>query len=148
MNAISINDLINLSMKRPIIICIVDDEEVYQFTVTRTIKAEKLAKEILIFSDGEQAIDFLVANIANNEQVPNVIFLDVNMPVMDGWQFLEEYVKVKPRIGKRITIYMVSSSVDPVDLERAGKISELSDYIIKPVTPDRLTQIVNSLEKL
>lgn len=133
-------------MSKPFIICIIDDDDVYQFTVTRTIEANKLAKKILVFSDGEQAIQFLVDNVANNENVPDVIFLDINMPIMDGWQFLEEYVKIKPRIGKRITIYMVSSSVDPVDVERAKKISELSDYIIKPVTPNKLKDIIEALE--
>jgi CheY-like chemotaxis protein len=135
-------------MSKPFIICIIDDDEVYQFTVTRTIEAQKLAKKILVFSDGEQAIDFLIANIANDENVPDVIFLDINMPVMDGWQFLEEYVNLRPRIGKKVTIYMVSSSVDPVDLQKAKKITELSDYIIKPITPNRLKEIIESLEKV
>ena len=134
-------------MIKPFIICIIDDDEVYQFSVTRTIKAEKLAKKILVFSDGEEAIQFLINNVANNENVPDVIFLDLNMPIMDGWQFLEEYVRIKPRIGKKITIYMVSSSVDPIDLERARKISELSDYIIKPVSPEKLKDIIEALEK-
>jgi CheY-like chemotaxis protein len=133
-------------MSKPFIICVIDDDEVYQFTVTRTIEVQKLAKKILVFSDGEQAIQFLVDNVANNENVPDVIFLDINMPIMDGWQFLEEFVRIKPRIGKKIIIYMVSSSVDPVDLERAKKIGELSDYIIKPVAPDKLKDIVEALE--
>ncbi len=134
-------------MNRPFIICVIDDDQVYQYTVTRTIEVQKLAKKILVFSDGEEAIQFLIDNVANNENVPDVIFLDINMPVMDGWQFLEEYVRIKPTIGKKVTIYMVSSSVDPVDLERAKKISEISDYIIKPVTPNRLKDIIDALEK-
>jgi CheY-like chemotaxis protein len=134
-------------MSKPFIICIVDDDDIYQFTVTRTIEKNKLAKKILIFSDGEQAIEFLVANIANSQDLPDVIFLDINMPIMDGWQFLEEYIMLKPRLGKKIIIYMVSSSIDPVDLNRAKKISEISDYIIKPVTPQMLEGIIASLEE-
>lgn len=134
-------------MLNSFIVCIVDDDEIYQFTVTKTIKNHNLAKKILVFSDGELAIQFLMDNIGNNENVPDVIFLDINMPIMDGWQFLEEYVHIKPRIGKKVTIYMVSSSVDPVDLERANKIGELSDYIIKPVTPDNLKDIISKLEE-
>ena len=133
-------------MNKPFIICVIDDDEVYQFTVTRTIKAQKLAKKILVFSDGEEAIQFLIDNVANNENVPDVIFLDINMPIMDGWQFLDEYIRLKPRIGKKVTIYMVSSSVDPVDLERAKKISELSDYIVKPITSNTLKDIIEALE--
>ena len=69
------------------------------------------------------------------------------MPVMDGWLFLEEYVKLKPEIGKKITIYMISSSVDPVDIERAKKISDISDYIIKPITILRLKEIIEAIDQ-
>jgi CheY-like chemotaxis protein len=131
-------------MKKPFILCFVDDDEVYQYTITRSLKNTDLAKKILIFNDGEEAIDFLIDNIANNEHLPDVIFLDINMPIMDGWQFLEEYVKLKPRLSKKITIYMITTSVDPVDQEQANRISEISDYIIKPVTPDRLKGILDS----
>ncbi|MCA6441360.1 MAG: response regulator [Sediminibacterium sp.] len=134
-------------MSKPFIICIIDDDEVYQFTVTKTIQSQQLAKKILVFSDGEEALNFLSANIGDNNAVPDIIFLDINMPIMDGWQFLEEYIQLKPRIGKKVTLYMVSSSVDPADTQRAKKIEEVSDYIIKPITPDQLKVIVNTLEE-
>ena len=67
------------------------------------------------------------------------------MPIMDGWQFLEEYVKLKPRVGKQITIYMVTSSVDPVDVDRAAKFSEISDYLVKPIQPDQIRELVAAM---
>ncbi|TAH09244.1 MAG: response regulator [Sphingobacteriia bacterium] len=133
-------------MKSACVVCIIDDDEVYQFTVTRTIHTQKLAKKILVFTDGEQAIQFLSDNISTNDNIPDIIFLDINMPIMDGWQFLDEYVKLKPRIGKQITIFMVSSSVDPTDIRRARAIGEISDYIIKPITPEQLKEIIEALE--
>ncbi len=133
-------------MLNSMIVCIIDDDEIYQFTVTKTIKNHNLAKKILVFKDGELAIQFLIDNIGNNENVPDIIFLDINMPIMDGWQFLDEYVQIKPRIGKKIIIYLVTSSIDPADLERAKKISEISDYIIKPVTPGKLKDVIEALE--
>jgi CheY-like chemotaxis protein len=131
-------------MSKPFILCFIDDDEVYQYTITRSVKTHDLAKKILIFSDGEEAMWFLIDNVANNENLPDIIFLDINMPIMDGWQFLEEYVKLKPRIGKVITIYMVTSSVDPVDEEYARKITEISDYIVKPVRPEMLKEIIDN----
>jgi len=131
-------------MSKPFILCFIDDDEVYQYTITRSVKTHDLAKKILVFSDGEEAMWFLIDNIANNENLPDIIFLDINMPIMDGWQFLEEYVKIKPRINKTITIYMITSSVDPVDEEYAKKISEISDYIVKPIKPEMLKEIIEN----
>jgi len=133
-------------MKKPLIISIVDDDEIYQFTASRTIKAVESTCEVLIFSDGERAINFLKDTSERPEQLPDIIFLDINMPIMDGWQFLEAYIKLKPKIGKKITIYMVSSSVDPADTERAKYISELSDYIVKPITPEQFKDLIASLQ--
>lgn len=134
-------------MSKSFVICVIDDDHVYQYMITRTIKENNLSEDILIFSDGEEAIEFLKSNADKIENMPDVIFLDINMPIMDGWQFLEEFVFLKPRIGKKITIYMVSSSVDKADTERATKISELTDYIVKPITPDRLKDIIQELKK-
>lgn len=133
-------------MTKPFIICLIDDDDIYQFTFTRGLKSNKVAKKILVFSDGEEARDFMRDNVANTEVLPDVIFLDINMPVMDGWEFLEEFVKLKTKVQKKITIYMVSSSVDPADVERAKAISDVSDYLIKPVGESQLTQIIENLE--
>jgi CheY-like chemotaxis protein len=59
---------------------------------------------------------------------------------------MEEYVKIKPRVGKQITIYMISSSVSPEDVNKANSISEISDYIIKPIEPGKLATILQELE--
>jgi len=134
-------------MTKPFILCFIDDDEIYQYTVTRSVRSHHLAKKILIFPDGEQAMWFLIDNIADNENLPDIIFLDINMPIMDGWQFLEEYVKLKPRISKVITIYMITSSVDPVDYAHAKRISEISDYIVKPIKPELLKELIENIER-
>lgn len=126
-------------------VCIVDDDDIYQFTMIKTLQSLKLTNNIIAFSDGEEALDFMLDNLHNDKELPDVIFLDIDMPIMDGFEFMEEYIKIKPKLGKKITIYMVSSSVDPVDIDRAKKISEITDYIVKPITQDQLTYIIGEL---
>lgn len=132
---------------KPYVICIIDDDDIYKFTMKKTLELNKLAHKILAFSDGEEAIEFMNDNLGNKAELPDIIFLDINMPIMDGFQFMEEYVKIKPRVGKKIIIYMVTSSVDNHDIERAEKISEISDYIIKPITSEGLKEIIENLER-
>ena len=134
-------------MSKPFIICIVDDDDIYKFTMKKMIEMNKLARKLIIFSDGEEAINFMIDNVANSVNLPDVIFLDINMPIMDGFQFMEEYVKLKPKVGKKITIYMVTSSVDSADIDRAKSIAEISDYIVKPIKSEDLKNIIDDLEK-
>lgn len=68
-----------------------------------------------------------------NEDIPQIIFLDLNMPVMDGWEFLNEFSKIKNQIRKKIDLYVVSSSIDSRDIERAKSIDIVSDYLTKPI---------------
>jgi CheY-like chemotaxis protein len=122
-------------------VCVVDDDIVYQFTTKKLIQHTKLVDKILVFSDGEKAIEFFQSLDSTPENTPDIVLLDINMPIMDGWDFLKAYVLVKPRLPKKVTIYLVSSSVHGIDIERAKQISDVTDYIIKPVTKDKLVEI-------
>ncbi len=124
------------------ILCLVDDDDVYQYTFLRQLKGTDFAKDILLFSDGELAMEFIETHINNVELLPDIIFLDINMPIMDGWEFLEEFVQLKPKVGKEILIYMVSSSIDPADIQRAKTIGDVSDYLIKPIVKEHVKAII------
>lgn len=133
-------------MKKNTSICIIDDDAIYQFTIKKTIEQVGFVSDAMFFSNGEEAAKFLNKNASNIETLPDVIFLDINMPVMDGWQFLEEYTSMKYRLKKAIKIYMVTSSPNLLDMERALKISEISEYIIKPITTDKVKEIIKNIE--
>jgi CheY-like chemotaxis protein len=131
-------------MKIDKILCLVDDDDIYQYTFIKNLQGTNLSRDILLFSDGEMALEHMEQNLTNLDELPDIIFLDINMPVMDGWEFLEEFVKLKPNVGKEIVIYMVSSSIDPNDISRAREISEVTDYLIKPVTKEEVRAIIEA----
>lgn len=127
-------------------VCIIDDDDVFQYTILHTLEAQPSVGKITPFTDGAEAMTFIKANMDNPKELPDVIFLDINMPVMDGYRFMDEYLKTISLIKKKITIYVLSSSVDLVDFEKTKKISEVSDYIIKPIRENQLTKILSEIK--
>ncbi|RIV45988.1 response regulator [Flagellimonas pelagia] len=134
-------------MSEVMVICIVDDDSIYQYAMRKDLQSLEMEKELLFFNDGEEAMNFMTANLIDTKSLPDIIFLDINMPIMDGFQFMEHFVQLKPRLGKKITVYMVSSSIDPEDIKRAEAISEISDYLIKPVNLGELRELVIKLKQ-
>lgn len=131
-------------MKYPIeLACIIDDDDMYVNLITRIIDAKRLSKNLLIFSNGKEALDYFIAALGNikNQGIPKVILLDLNMPVMDGWQFLTELGKHRFDNLKQTTIYIVSSSINPADLERSKAIESVSDFLVKPVNIEQLERV-------
>ena len=129
-------------MKKINTVCIIDDDDIYKFTTSHLLKKTDLVNKIILFSNGLKAINFLKDEIGNKENIPDILFLDVNMPVMDGWEFLEEYLLIKPMIPKTVAIYMVSSSVDEKDVLKAKSISTLSGYLVKPISSQNIMEVI------
>ena len=132
-------------MKKINTLCLVDDDGMFQFLTQKVIEQTSLVNQIKIFSNGLDAINFLKAVQNNKKDLPEIILLDLSMPVMDGWEFLEEYLLILPKFDKKITIYIVSSSIDPRDIKKAKSISAVTDFIIKPVTKDKFINIIKNL---
>jgi CheY-like chemotaxis protein len=126
-------------------IFLIDDDPTFVFLATKTIEASKFPTHINIFNDGLEAIDFLKEIIEEKRELPDIIFLDLNMPVMDGWTFLDEFVSLQPQIGKKIEIYITSSTISPHDIERANNFSVVSDIIIKPLMTDKVIEVLSKL---
>jgi CheY-like chemotaxis protein len=124
------------------VIAVVDDDTVYQFTASRTLKATKMTEQILQFPNGQEALNFLHTNAANPSRLPDIIFLDINMPITDGWMFLDEFRKSKDEFSKKMRIYRVSSSIDPRDLNRAKSNPEVSDYVEKPISLNKFSELL------
>jgi two-component system, chemotaxis family, chemotaxis protein CheY len=130
-----------MARKAPII-ALVDDDKIFQLTAFKTIKSTEITDNILQFLNGEEALQFLRKNLSDPATLPDYIFLDINMPYIDGWMFLDDYQDLKSRITKPISIYMVSSSIDPRDIQRAKTNQNVKDYVIKPVTREKFLELL------
>lgn len=126
-------------------VAVIDDDDIYQYLLKKELKSTNIVDKTVVFSDGAKAMEFMRNAKDSPEKLPDVIFLDVNMPIMNGWEFLDEFIKLQPNLSKEIIILIVSSSFDQRDIERANKYSEISDYIVKPVTRNRLVSVLKSL---
>ena len=124
--------------------CIIDDDPIFIYGTKRIMKEVDFAENIIVYNNGQDAIDGLKGIILEGGVMPEVIFLDLNMPIMNGWEFLDEYKNCQNAKSKKTIIYIISSSVDPRDLERVKYYNEVDTYILKPITPDDLGKILNS----
>ena len=127
------------------IVAIIDDDHVFQKITWMKLTRKKYARKVLMFSDGDQAIRFIESNADKPDELPDIVLLDLNMPVMDGWDFMNAFVKIRPKIGKKITIFVATSSVNPEDQRRALEVSAVTDYIIKPISDASLHRLFEPL---
>ncbi len=123
-------------------VCVIDDDEIYQFTMRHNVLKLNNENSVLKFINGQQAIDFLEKNQKKVALWPDVIFLDINMPTLDGWGFLEQFATIAFKAQQSVTLYVVSSSIDEIDYNRALSIPLVHDYIIKPLTLEKLQSLI------
>lgn len=123
-------------------VALVDDDRIYQFTTERMLQRLGVEIGFMWFKDGEEALQYIEDNATTAEALPDVLIVDINMPFMDGWQFLDAFQAVRPSLAKHIDIYMVSSSNDDRDVKRALKTEGVRDYVEKPITREKLSLIL------
>jgi CheY-like chemotaxis protein len=123
-------------MKR---VCIIDDDPIYQMLAKRLISLNQYSDVILDFRDGNEAYLALKQMHEQGEKMPDIIFLDINMPIWDGWDFLDEIIKLK--LQHTFEIYMVSSSTSPHDIEKAESYPFVKRFLTKPLQISDLNSI-------
>ena len=124
---------------------IIDDDKLTVKLISILVSKNKFCEEIQSFDNAQHAIDKLKQNASNNGVLPDAILLDLNMPAMDGWQFLDEFMLLP--IKKEISIFIMTSSIDPVDIEMAKKYKIVKDYVEKPITTKKLDVLSNLIGK-
>lgn len=130
-------------MKKIDLACIIEDDPVHVFLTRKFLDMTGKIENIMICKNGKDAFDKLQAIITAGNRLPELILLDLNMPIWDGWQFLDEFIKVK--IDQKITIYILTSSTNSADMERAAQYNLRSNYLIKPITLDKLKDVLDQV---
>lgn len=131
-------DLQNFTFER---VMIVDDTQTDRYIASFTMKKNNFAKEIMEFDMATRAITFLEENQGSPDKLPEIIVLDVRMPEMDGFQFLERLALLPQSIKQSCCIVMLSSSLDPSDHERAENNPVVKKFMNKPLKKDNLEEI-------
>ncbi|MBW4891228.1 response regulator [Mucilaginibacter sp. HMF5004] len=124
-------------------ILLVDDDEINNFISVKLIKKTLINTEIRTCLNGKFAIDQLL-ELQNNDlnDLPDYILLDINMPIMNGWEFLEEYERLKIDPKGKSKIYIISSSVFNNDINKAKSYPLVKDFISKPLSVDKIKDLL------
>ena len=130
-------------MKRPFRFIIIDDDIVNNTLCNVIIRRTMDNVETQAFNSPEKGFDYLIKECSSGEKT-TILFLDINMPVWTGWVFLENFDKLNVELKKHIKIYMLSSSVDPLDKDRANTCENVIDFVVKPLTKIKLLSILSA----
>ena len=134
-------------------VLIIDDDEVDRYALKRLIKKADIANQVFECENGKVALEFLTDFTDNTKKYPGefppiLIFLDINMPIMDGFEFLEEYSKLRDenKLFNPTVLTMFSSSTNQKDRERAFTYKFVKEYIVKfPASAEELKETVSNL---
>src|SRR3954466_8644284 len=128
-------------MKTVDIICVIDDNDVYECVMKNSISKLNPNIKILAYLNGEEGIKSIKNMIDKNQPLPDVILLDINMPIMDGWEFMNEFIKIKSKLPRVIPIYLTTSSLDASDIDKAKKYEDITGFLSKPIDRHTLLKI-------
>lgn len=117
-------------------VLIIDDDPIHQRIAQIMILKHQIFDECLSYTEGKEAISFLKSNADQPTLLPDVILLDLNMPEVDGWDFLESFESFQNEITKLISIFIVTSSVDEKDILKSKVYPSVKGFISKPLSPD------------
>ena len=120
---------------------LIDDNELDNFLNERVITLNKFSDNVVVFNSARKAFEALEEIIRIGENFPNYIFLDLNMPEMDGWEFLECYHQLPDELKHNCKLFMLSSSFNIGDIDRSKEQEDVRNFISKPLSAEDLFAI-------
>lgn len=129
-------------MKKLNHVLLVEDDDTINFYNEFLITSRGLADTVSVAENGQLALDYLRRAGNGEAQVPDLILLDINMPVMNGFEFIEEYERLPDAWKSKILVVMLTTSLHPADVERARQHPVIVDYFYKPLMEPKLFELV------
>ena len=124
-------------------VAIIDDDEVFQMLIKKILEKETAMDSILQFSNGFAALLYFRGNTSNMHRLPLIIFLDLNMPGMTGWQLLTQLDKLQFDQPYKPSVFIISGS-EAIDFERLRSFPLIKGYLTKPIEPAKLINIIHA----
>jgi CheY-like chemotaxis protein len=121
---------------------LVDDDAFDNFFHERVIRKCNAANKVVVKESGKEALEYLQSEKDPENPHPDLIFLDINMPGMNGWEFLEEFKQLDKKFQSKMVIIMLTTSVNPEDEAMAKKYNVLADFKTKPLTEEMLEEVL------
>jgi CheY-like chemotaxis protein len=125
---------------------VADDNELDLRIIRLNLAKHPVFGHVLYFNDGKPLWDYIKSNINDAVNLPDVIFLDINMPEVDGWSVLECLENVYDRLVKPVSVYIISTSVNAADRSRAMNYNFVKEFISKPLYRDKIISIAREGE--
>jgi CheY-like chemotaxis protein len=133
-------------MKKIDLLCVIDDDPIYTFLIKRVIDEAEVSLKSIFFKNGREALNYFTEHKDDSEKLPQLVLVDINMPILDGWQFMDGFAALATTFPKNITVYISSSSTDEDDFQRALETPHVLELIPKPISSELLRELVVKLE--